>query len=37
LVFGNYVVYYTVSRREVVVRAVVHGARRFRPSWLRRK
>ena len=30
LVHGNYIVYYTVSRREVVIRAVVHGAREFR-------
>ena len=37
LVFGNYVIYYTVSPREIVVRAVVHGARRFRVSWLRRR
>jgi len=37
LIFGNYIVYYTVSSREVVIRAIVHGARSFRPSWLRRK
>jgi plasmid stabilization system protein ParE len=37
VVFGNYLVYYTVSRREIMIRAVVHGARLFRPSWLRRK
>jgi plasmid stabilization system protein ParE len=41
LVFGNYLIYYliyyTVSRREVMIRAIVHGARFFRASWLRRK
>lgn len=37
LVFGNYIVYYTVSTREVLVRAIVHGARLFRPAWLRRR
>ncbi|MCI0357385.1 MAG: type II toxin-antitoxin system RelE/ParE family toxin [Planctomycetaceae bacterium] len=37
LVFGNYVIYYTVAAREVMIRAVVHGARRFRLAWLRRK
>jgi plasmid stabilization system protein ParE len=33
----NYVIYYTVHRTEVVVRAVKHGAMRFRQAWLRRK
>src|SRR5262245_52618009 len=37
LIEGKYLIYYTVARREVVIRAVVHGARRFRPSWLRRR
>jgi plasmid stabilization system protein ParE len=37
LVYGNYLVYYTVSRRDVMIRAIVHGARLFRVSWLRRK
>jgi plasmid stabilization system protein ParE len=37
LIVGNYVLYYTVSPREIVVRAVVHGARRFRVAWLRRR
>ena len=37
IVFGNYLVYYTVGRRDVVIRAVVHGARLFRASWLRRQ
>ena len=37
LIFDDYVIYYTVTGREVVIRAVVHGARHFRPSWLRRK
>jgi plasmid stabilization system protein ParE len=35
VVHGKYVIYYTVHRREVVIRAVVHGARRFDRSWLR--
>jgi plasmid stabilization system protein ParE len=37
LVEGSYVIYYTVHRHEVVIRAVAHGARLFRPSWLRRE
>jgi plasmid stabilization system protein ParE len=37
LVHDAYVVYYTVTRRDVVIRAVVHGARLFRKSWLRRR
>jgi toxin ParE1/3/4 len=37
LLYGNYIIYYTVSRREVLVRAIVHGARLFRASWLRRR
>ena len=37
LIFGSYIVYYTVGPREVIIRAVVHGARLFRISWLRRK
>ncbi len=36
LPFENFVVYYTVHRREVVIRAVVRGARLFRSWWLRR-
>lgn len=36
LVQGNHAIYYTVHRTEVVVRAVVHGARIFQPSWFRR-
>ena len=34
---GSYVVYYTLHRDEVVIRAVVHGARLFRSEWLRRQ
>ena len=37
LIHDNYVVYYTVNRRELIIRAVVHGARVFRKSWLRRR
>jgi plasmid stabilization system protein ParE len=37
VIFGEYVVYYTVGRRDLVIRAIVHGARLFRPSWLRRR
>src|SRR5207245_3820538 len=33
LIHGNYVIYYTVHRNEVTVRAVVHGARLFRARW----
>lgn len=36
LIHGNYLIYYTVHRAEIVIRAVVHGARLFRSSWLRR-
>jgi len=34
---GNYIIYYTVSSREILIRAVVHGARLFRASRLRRR
>lgn len=34
---GKYIAYYTVHREEVVIRAVVHGARLFRAAWLRRE
>jgi toxin ParE1/3/4 len=37
LIHGNYIIYYTVHRKEVVIRAVVHGARLFRAYWLRRE
>lgn len=37
LIHGKYIVYYTVHRKEVVIRAVVHGARLFRSYWLRRE
>jgi len=37
LPFENFVVYYTVHRREVIVRAVMRGARLFRSRWLRRE
>ena len=37
LIHGNYLVYYTVHRQEVVMRAIVHGARLFRSYWLRRE
>jgi len=37
LIHGNYIIYYTVHRQEVVIRAVVRGARLFRSSWLRRE
>jgi len=37
LVHGNFVIYYTVHRQEVVIRAVVRGARLFRADWLRRQ
>lgn len=36
LIHGRYLIYYTVHRREVMIRAVVHGARLFRSYWLRR-
>jgi plasmid stabilization system protein ParE len=37
LIFGNYVIYYTVHRNELVVRAVIHSARLFRLAWLKRE
>jgi plasmid stabilization system protein ParE len=37
LTHKGYVIYYTVHRDEVVVRAVVHGARFFRRDWLYRE
>lgn len=37
LPFGNFVIYYTVHRHEVVIRAVMRGARLFRSWWLRRE
>ena len=37
MVHGNYVLYYTVHRKEIVIRAVVQGARLFRSSWMRRE
>jgi plasmid stabilization system protein ParE len=37
LIHKNYIIYYTVHRRDVVIRAIVHGARLFRSSWLRRE
>jgi toxin ParE1/3/4 len=37
LIHGNHIIYYTIHRDEIVVRAVVHGARQFRVRWLRRK
>ena len=37
LIHGHYIIYYTVHRKEVVIRAVVHGARLFRSAWLRRE
>ena len=38
LLHGSYLIYYTVANEEIVVRAVVHGARLFRRKyWLNRK
>lgn len=37
LIHGNYIVYYSVHRAEIVIRAVVHGARLFRSARLRRE
>jgi plasmid stabilization system protein ParE len=37
IVHGSYLIYYTVSPREVVIRAVVHGARLFQRYWLLRR
>ena len=37
LIHGNYIIYYSVHRTEIVIRAVVHGARLFRSYWLRRE
>lgn len=36
LIHGSYLIYYTVHTERIVIRAVVHGARLFRPDWLER-
>ena len=36
LVHGSYLIYYTVHRTEIRIRAVVHGARLFQRAWLHR-
>lgn len=33
----NYVIFYVVERHEVSIRAIAHGARRFRRAWLNRR
>jgi len=37
LTHKRYVIYYTVHRHEVVIRAVVDGSRTFRRDWLHRE
>jgi toxin ParE1/3/4 len=37
LVHGKYMIYYTVHRTEIVVRAVLHGSRASQFHWLRRR
>lgn len=37
LLHGSYVIYYSVDKEEIVVRAVVHGARLFQKYWLTRR
>lgn len=37
LIYRKYIIYYSVHRQEVVIRAVVHGARLFRRAWLNRE
>ncbi len=34
---GNYVLYYTVEEKEIVVRGIIHGARFLHRSWLLRR
>jgi plasmid stabilization system protein ParE len=34
---GNYVLYYTVEEKEIVIRGIIHGARLIRHSWLARR
>lgn len=36
LVEDSFLILYTVHRKEVVIRAVVHGAMLFRKKWIRR-
>lgn len=36
-IFENHVVYYSVGKREIVIKAIVHGARQFLARWLRRR
>lgn len=37
LVHGNFVIYHTFHRREIVIREFVRGSRRFRRAWLNRQ
>ena len=36
-VFESHVIYYAVGKNEIVIKAVVHGARQFLAKWLRRR
>lgn len=36
IIHGQYIIYYSVKKSEILVRAVVHGARLFQKDWLRR-
>ena len=37
LTHGVYVIYHTVHENELVIRGVVHGARKLQTKWLRRE
>ena len=37
LIHGSYLIYYTVHRKELRIRASVHGARLFQRAWLRKR
>jgi plasmid stabilization system protein ParE len=34
---GSYVLYYTVNETELVIRGIIHGARRLSRAWLARR
>ncbi len=36
-VFENRVVYYRIEKCEIIIKAIQHGARQFKSSWLRRR
>ena len=35
--YESHIVYYLVGKNEIVIKAIVHGARQFLAKWLRRR